>query len=85
MPAPATKSPATAISAEADSALKAAEQNVIEARIQRSLWIAAVDELEKARAAARAFDSEATLTHAREVILLCTLSLQQKQAPSVSW
>ncbi len=85
MPVPVKNAPATALSTEADSALKAAEQNVIEARIQRSLWIAAVEELEKARAAAKAFDSEATLTHAREVILLCTLSSQQKQAPSVSW
>lgn len=85
MPVPVKNAPATALSTEADSALKAAEQNVIEARIQRSLWIAAVEELEKARAAAKAFDNEATLTHAREVILLCTLSSQQKQAPSVSW
>ncbi|HEX9390441.1 MAG TPA: hypothetical protein VF928_03920 [Usitatibacteraceae bacterium] len=85
-PAPVrTEAPATALSPEADSALKDAEQNVREARAQRALWIAAVEELQKARAAARVFDSEATLAHAREVVTLCALSLQQKQAPPVSW
>ena len=85
MPVPVKKTLPTALNAEADSALKAAEQNVVEARIQRTLWIAAVEELEKARAAANVFDSEATLNHAREVILLCALSLQQKRSPPVSW
>ena len=84
-PAPVAKAPIKALNAEADSALKAAEQSVVEARIQRALWIAAVDELAKARAAAKIFDSEATLKHAREAISLCNLSLQQKQAPLVTW
>lgn len=83
--APNAKTPANALSAEADNALKTAEQNVVEARIQRALWIAAVEELDKARAAAKALDSEGTLKHAREVILLCALSLQQKQVPPVAW
>ena len=85
VPAPVAKVSINALNAEADSALKAAEQSVVEARIQRALWIAAVDELAKARAAAKIFDSEATLKHARETISLCNLSLQQKQAPPVTW
>ena len=84
-PAPVAKVPINALNAEADSALKAAEQSVVEARIQRALWIAAVDELAKARAAAKIFDNEATLKHARETISLCNLSLQQKQAPPIIW
>lgn len=84
-PAPAMKAATAALSAEADAALKQAEQNVSEARAQRALWIAAAQELDKARAAAKAFDSGATLLHAREASALCTLSLQQKQAPPVSW
>ena len=83
--APVANVPINALNAEADSALKAAEQSVVEARIQRALWIAAVDELAKARAAAKIFDNEATLKHARETISLCNLSLQQKQAPPVTW
>ena len=83
--APVANAPINALNAEADSALKAAEQSVVEARIQRALWIAAVDELAKARAAAKIFDNEATLKHARETISLCNLSLQQKQAPPVTW
>jgi hypothetical protein len=91
--APAARPPAqtlakaapTALNAEAESALKAAEQSVIEARIQRSLWTAAVEELDKAQLAAKSFDSEATLLHAHEAIALCALSLQQKKAPPVGW
>jgi hypothetical protein len=84
-PATLTQAPAGALSAEAELALKAAERSVLEARLQRALWIAAVEELDKARAAAKALNSEATLKHAREANLLCALSLQQKQAPPVSW
>jgi hypothetical protein len=58
------------LSAEADAALKAAELSVNEARLKRALWTAAVKQLGPARDA-RAFDSAATLSHAREVIALC--------------
>ena len=70
---------------EAESTLKAAEQSVTEARIRRALWTAAVEELERARAAAKGFDSGATLRHAREVIALCGLSIAQLSAPPVKW
>jgi hypothetical protein len=74
-----------ALSVEADATLKAAEQSVTEARIRRALWTAAVDELERARIAAKGFDSDATLRHAREVIALCGLSIAQLSAPPVKW
>lgn len=73
------------LTAEAAAALQAAEQSVIEARVRRALWTTAVDELAKARAAARVFDSTATLTHAREAVTLCELSIKQTSAPPVTW
>ena len=76
---------ATSLTAEADSALKAAEQSVIEARVMRSLWTAAVEHLNKARSAARVFDSTTTLEHAKEVVALCALSIQQTKLPPVKW
>ena len=75
----------SALTVEADTILKAAEQSVIEARIKRALWTAAVAELERARAAAKVFDSVATSRHAREVIALCGLSVAQLSAAPVSW
>ena len=75
----------TALSVDADNALKAAEQTVIETRVRRALWTAATDQLNRARAAAKILDSDLTLKHAREVIALCQLSLQQKQSPPVTW
>lgn len=75
----------TALTEAADAALKAAEQNVIEARIKRALWTAAVEHLNKARAAARVFDSAATLEHAKEVVALCILSIKQTALPPVTW
>jgi hypothetical protein len=74
-----------ALSAEADAALQAAEQSVIEARVKRALWTAAVDELKRARAAALQFDSIATLRYARESIALCELSIAQLSRPPVKW
>lgn len=74
-----------ALTEEADSVLKAAEQSVTEARIKRALWTAAVVELERARTAARTFDSAATITHAREVIALCGLSIAQLSSAPVKW
>jgi len=73
------------LTAEADSALKAAEQSVVEARVKRALWIAAEVHLQKARAAAEVFDSTATLMHAKEVVALCALSIQQTTLPPVKW
>lgn len=75
----------TALTDEADTALKAAEQSVTEARIKRALWTAAVEELERARSAAKGFDSVATLRHAREAITLCGLSIAQLSAAPVTW
>ena len=75
----------TALSVDADNALKAAEQTVIETRVRRALWTAATDQLNRARAAAKIFDSDLTVKHAREAIALCQLSLQQKQSPPVTW
>ena len=83
-PEPLTPKPA-ALTAEADTILKAAEQSVIEARIKRALWTAAVAELERARAASKVFDSVATSRHAREVIALCGLSVAQLSAAPVNW
>ena len=76
---------ATALTEEADATLKAAEQSVVEARIKRALWTAAVEELDRARKAAKSFDSVATLLHAREAIALCGLSIAQLSAPPVKW
>ncbi len=81
---PAVAKP-TALTPEAASALTAAEQSVIEARVKRSLWTAAVEHLNKARAAAQDFDSTATLAHAKEVAALCALSIQQLALPPVKW
>ncbi len=75
----------TALTPEAESTLQAAEQSVIEARIKRSLWTAAVDHLKKARTAAQSFDSAATLEHAKEVVALCSLSIKQLELPPVKW
>ena len=75
----------TMLTEDAGSALEAAEQSVNEARIKRALWTAAVDELTRARSAAKAFDSVATLQHAREVIALCGLSIAQLSAAPVKW
>jgi hypothetical protein len=75
----------TALTSEAEATLQAAEQSVIEARIKRSLWTAAVEQLRKARAAAQQFDSVATLEHAKEVVALCGLSIKQLELPPVKW
>ena len=75
----------TALTEEADAAIKAAEQSVIEARAKRALWTAAVEHLAKAREAAKIFDSGATLLHSKEVLALCALSLRQLSAPPVKW
>ncbi len=74
-----------ALTEEADAALKAAEQSVIEARIKRALWTAAVEELKKAQVAAKNLDSISTLVHAREVIALCGLSIAQLSSTPVKW
>ena len=66
-----------ALTEEAETTLKAAEQSVIEARVKRTLWTAAVVELDRARTAAKRFDSNTTVRHAREVIALCDLSIAQ--------
>lgn len=76
---------ASALTVEADNALKAAEQTIIETRVQRAVWTAATEQLDHARAAAKTFNSDLTLKHAREAIALCQLSLQQKQSPPVVW
>ena len=81
---PAPAKPST-LSIEADNALKAAEQTVIETRVRRALWTAATEHLESARVAARSLNSDLTLKHAREAIALCQLGLQQKQSPPVIW
>ncbi len=81
---PAPAMPST-LSIEADNALKAAEQTVIETRVRRALWTAATEHLESARVAARSLNSDLTLKHAREAIALCQLGLQQKQSPPVIW
>lgn len=73
------------LTAEAAAALQAAEQSVIEARVRRALWTTAVEELAKARAAAKLFDSSATLIHAREAVALCELSIKQTSSPPVTW
>jgi murein lipoprotein len=75
----------TALTGEAQSALMAAEVAVVEARNNRSLWTAALDQLALARQAAAVFDSDATLQHAREVVALCELSAKQRSAPLVKW
>ena len=75
----------TALSAEAEAALKAAEKSVIDARAKKSVWTAAVAHLDQARAAAKVFDSDATLEHAKEVVALCALSIQQTLLPPVKW
>ena len=84
--APTTPPPApTSLNAEASSTLKAAEQSVIDSRVKRVLWSAAIEQLVEARKAAKVFDSDATLRHAREVIALCELSSKQAQLPPVVW
>lgn len=83
-PAPVAVVPKS-LSTEADAALKAAEQSVVEARVRRTLWTAAVEQLDKARAAAKLLDSNATLAHATEVVALCELALRQAKAPPVKW
>ena len=84
--APPAPPPApTSLNAEAESTLKAAEQSVIEARVKRTLWIAAVEQLAVAKMAAKIFDSEVTLKHAKEVIALCELSNRQAQLTPVAW
>lgn len=82
-PAPPPKP--TSLTAEAEGALKAAEQSIVEARVKRALWTAAIEQLTLARSAAKVFDSEATLKHAREVVALCQLSAQQKANQPVLW
>jgi hypothetical protein len=84
-PPVAPPSAPTELSVEAMAALQAAEQSVIEARVRRALWTTAVDELAKARAAAKIFDSANTLVHAREAVTLCELSIKQTAAPPVTW
>ena len=84
--APIAPPPApTSLNAEATNTLKAAEQSVIEARVKRVLWSAAAMQLIEARKAAKVFDSEATLKHAKEVIALCELSSKQAQIAPVVW
>ena len=84
--APIAPPPApTSLNAEATNTLKAAEQSVIEARVKRVLWSAAAMQLVEARKAAKVFDSEATLKHAKEVIALCELSSKQAQIAPVVW
>jgi hypothetical protein len=75
----------TALTADAEAMLKGAEQSVVEARVKRSLWTAAAEQLAKAKAAAKIFDSEATTKHAREVIALCELSNKQINDAPVAW
>ena len=82
MVAPAT---ASTLTVEADNVLKAAEQTIIETRVRRAVWTAATEQLDRARAAAKIFNSDLTLKHAREAIALCQRSLQQKQSPPVIW
>lgn len=82
-PAPPPKP--TSLTVEAEGALKAAEQSIVEARVKRALWTAAIEQLTLARSAAKVFDSEATLKHAREVVALCQLSAQQKANQPVLW
>jgi hypothetical protein len=75
----------TALTVDAGAMLKAAEQSVVEARVKRSVWTAATEQLAKAKAAAKVFDSEATTKHAREVIALCELSNKQINDAPVAW
>lgn len=75
----------TMLTAEAESALREAEDSVQVARAKRALWTAAVAELDKARASAKRFDSSAAIAHAREAIELCVLSIKQLSAPPVKW
>lgn len=82
---PAAPPAPTSLNAEAASTLKAAEQSVIEARVKRVLWSAAIEQLVEARKAAKLFDNDATLRHAKEVIALCELSSKQAQLPPVVW
>jgi hypothetical protein len=82
-PAPPPKP--TSLTAEAEGALKAAEQSIVEARVKRALWTAAIEQLTLARNAAKLFDSETTLKHAREVVALCQLSAQQATNQPVLW
>lgn len=82
---PAAPLAPTSLNAEAAGTLKAAEQSVIEARVKRALWSAAIEQLVEARKAAKVFDSDATLRHAKEVIALCELSSKQAQLPPVVW
>jgi hypothetical protein len=81
---PAPPAP-TSLTAEAENTLKTAEQSVIEAKVKRVLWSAAVEQLAQAKAAAKIFDSETTLKHAKEVIALCDLSSKQAQSAPVAW
>ena len=83
--APASLVPPISLSPEAESALKAAEQSVIEEKIKRTLWSAAVEQLAEAKRAAKSFDSESTLKYTKETIALCELSKQQVQSPAVTW
>ena len=75
----------TALTDEAEAVLKAAEQSVVEARIKRALWSAAVEELTRAQAAAKTFDSASTILHARKVVALCDLSIAQLSKAPVKW
>lgn len=81
LPTPATP---IALSADAVAALNAAEARIVDARKMRTLWPSAVVELDKARAAAKVFDSTRTIAFAQEVISLCEESLKQRQAPGVT-
>ncbi len=83
--APEVPAAPIALSAEAESTLKAAEQSVIESRIKRAMWNAANEQLALAKRAAKVFDSDATIKYAKEVIALCALSNQQMQSAPVVW
>lgn len=77
--------PPTALTAEAEAALNAAERNVAEARDKRILWSSAMAQLDLARSAAKSFDSATTLARAKEVSALCELAARQTSAPPVKW
>jgi hypothetical protein len=75
----------TVLSEAAQTALTAAESSVAHARAKRALWTAAVRELANAHAAAKVFDSDKTIQHAQEAVILCKLSIEQLSAPPVTW
>lgn len=75
----------TMLTAEAEAALTLAEQSMIEARVKRTMWSAAWEALQQARASAKIFDSEATLRYAKSATEFCNLGLKQVESPAVNW